>query len=73
MRLSAARVILEVGIKAREVAELALRFEEMEERLNTLEAGQNYAGQRPYLRVVHTVSGDGDPNAIWGEAWGGVP
>jgi len=64
VRLGAARAVLEIGIKIREMAELEVMMEEMEERINSLEAAPRDTGPTTYPQVIPKVGGDADPNAI---------
>lgn len=60
VRLGAARAVLEIGIKVREVAELELELQDLAERIESMESQEN----KPRGRVVPTVGGEADPHAI---------
>ena len=64
VRLGAARAVLEIGIKVREMAELQADMREMEEKIKALAERPPDTGRREYPPVVPLVGGDADPNAI---------
>jgi hypothetical protein len=60
VRLGAARAVLEIGIKVRELAELEAEMQELEERVKGSEGDRG----QPYGRVTPSVGGEADPDAI---------
>ncbi len=47
VRLGAARAILEIGMKAREIAELEVQLRELEQQVKALDQDRNQGGYRP--------------------------